>query len=128
MPPASAIRRTSASESWLPDTNTNGWPIRTTRLTRLNSNGEPLEVRSPTKKSGREPTARSSAGSARRLLWRSEAITALRSSPRGCRDDAAEISCASPTSCWFSSSEMALAEPCARSIVRSATGMSGPFA
>ena len=28
MPPASAIRRTSASESWLPETNTNGCPIR----------------------------------------------------------------------------------------------------
>ena len=27
MPPARAIRRTSASESWLPETNTNGWPI-----------------------------------------------------------------------------------------------------
>ena len=81
MPPASASRRTSASESWLPDTNTNGCPRPTIRRTSVNSKGDPLEVRSPAKKSGREPTARSSAGSASRLLWRSEARTAPRRSP-----------------------------------------------
>ena len=104
-------------------------PSRTIRRTSENSNGEPLEVRSPAKKSGREPTARSSAGSASRLLCRSEASTIPRRSVLARRRvEDSDTSRASPTSCSFSSSEIARAEPCACSIVRSATGMSGPLA
>ena len=60
-------------------TRTGGRSARSAR-TSVNSNGEPLEVRSPAKNSGLLPTARSSAGSASRLLCRSEASTRWRRS------------------------------------------------
>ena len=68
---------TNVSESWLPDTNTNGEPARVMRFSSLVSNGEPLSVTSPAKNSGAPRAARSSAGSASTLLWRSEASVSL---------------------------------------------------
>ena len=55
--PRRARSRCRLSESWLPETNTNGSPRRVTRLTSLASSGDPRSVRSPAKNSGPSPVA-----------------------------------------------------------------------
>ena len=101
--PSSASSCAERSESWLPVTNTNGWPISATRATSAVSSGEPRSDRSPGKNTGPFPAARSRIGSEMTLLCRSEAIVTRGRPSTGVRPAGAVTSRARPTSCASSS-------------------------
>ena len=126
--PSSASSCASESESWLPVTNTSRVPACRIPLVSWASSGVPRSVRSPTKNSGVPRATRCSAGTASRLLCRSEATVICGRPPSVARSAGAVTSRASPTIWPSSSSVSTLALASADSTARSARGMSGPWA